>query len=394
MERLRKSKSKENQVLIWVIKMSNLYFHYPFCKQACHYCNFHFSTSLKNKVNLWDAMKRELILRSKEISLPIESIYFGGGSPSLLRPKDIEDLIQLIKLHFKLKEHFEVTLEVNPDDVTSAYLSGLKKAGINRLSLGVQSFNDNDLLLMNRAHNSSQSLNALELISKTFTNYSLDLIYGMPYSSLKQWEENLETALGFNPPHISSYALTVEEKTALHHKVKKGDIILLSEEEVENQYQLMVQKLESLGYVNYEFSNFGKPDFFSVNNQNYWNGKSYLGIGPAAHSFDGTNIRKWNVSNNQLYLNSINKGKLPFEEEQLTLKDRYNEYLMTGLRTISGISLLHVQETFGKRYALYLEEQASRHLSEQYFFWDGDHLKVSARAKFLTDGLASDLFMV
>ena len=374
--------------------MSNLYFHYPFCKQACHYCNFHFSTNSKNKDTLWETMKKELVLRSKEISEPIESIYFGGGSPSLLNPKAIEDLIKLIKLHFKLENHLEVTLEVNPDDVTADYLSGLKKAGISRLSLGVQSFIDKDLVLMNRAHNNSQSLNALEIISKTFTNYSLDLIYGMPYSSLAEWEENLETALGFNPPHISAYALTVEEKTALYHNVKKGEVVLLSEEAVEKQYQLMVQKLESLGYINYEFSNFGKPEFFSVNNQNYWQGKSYIGIGPAAHSFDGKNIRKWNVSNNQLYINSIKEGKLPFKEEQLTLKDRYNEYLMTGLRTTHGISLLHVQETFGDRYGMYLEEQAARHLSENFFFWDGDHLKVSAKAKFLTDGLASDLFMV
>ena len=374
--------------------MSNLYFHYPFCKQACHYCNFHFSTNSKNKDTLWETMKKELVLRSKEISEPIESIYFGGGSPSLLSPKAIEDLIKLIKLHFKLEDHLEVTLEVNPDDVTADYLSGLKKAGINRLSLGVQSFIDKDLVLMNRAHNNSQSLNALEIISKTFTNYSLDLIYGMPYSSLAEWEENLETALGFNPPHISAYALTVEEKTALYHNVKKGEVVLLPEEAVEKQYQLMVQKLESLGYINYEFSNFGKPEFFSRNNQNYWQGKSYVGIGPAAHSFDGKNIRKWNVSNNQLYINSIKEGKLPFKEEQLTLKDRYNEYLMTGLRTTHGISLLYVQENFGDRYGMYLEEQAARHLSENYFFWDGDHLKVSAKAKFLTDGLASDLFMV
>ena len=374
--------------------MSNLYFHYPFCKQACHYCNFHFSTNSKNKDTLWETMKKELVLRSKEISEPIESIYFGGGSPSLLSPKAIEDLIKLIKLHFKLEDHLEVTLEVNPDDVTADYLSGLKKAGINRLSLGVQSFIDKDLVLMNRAHNNSQSLNALEIISKTFTNYSLDLIYGMPYSSLAEWEENLKTALGFNPPHISAYALTVEEKTALYHNVKKGEVVLLPEEAVEKQYQLMVQKLESLGYINYEFSNFGKPEFFSRNNQNYWQGKSYVGIGPAAHSFDGKNIRKWNVSNNQLYINSIKEGKLPFKEEQLTLKDRYNEYLMTGLRTTHGISLLYVQENFGDRYGMYLEEQAARHLSENYFFWDGDHLKVSAKAKFLTDGLASDLFMV
>lgn len=374
--------------------MSNLYLHFPFCKQACNYCNFHFSTSTKNKDALWEAMKKETILRSKEIDLPIESIYFGGGSPSLLNPKLIDELIELIKLNFKLEDKTEVTLEVNPDDVASDYLIDLRKAGINRVSIGVQSFLDRDLTLMNRAHKCHQALNALELISKNFTNYSLDLIYGMPYSSLTDWKQNLETALNFNPPHISVYALTIEEKTALYYKVKKGEVALLSEEAVEEQYQYMVQKFEGLGYINYEFSNFGKPGFFSKNNQNYWKGKPYLGIGPSAHSFDGIDIRRWNVSNNQLYLNSIEEGKLPFEQEKLTLKDRYNEYLMTGLRTTEGISLLHIQETFGIHYAIYLEEEAQRHLSKEYFFWDGDHLKVSAKSKFLTDGLASDLFMV
>jgi len=374
--------------------MSNLYFHYPFCKQACHYCNFHFSTTSKTENALWMAMKKEMTLRLKELDLPIESIYFGGGSPSLLNPLAISDLLGTIKSVYELKSTVEVTLEVNPDDVTETYLVDLKKAGINRLSLGVQSFLDHDLRLMNRAHQSSQALDALKLISKIFTNFSVDLIYGMPYSSLTDWEQNLDTALSYNPPHISSYALTVEEKTVLYHQVKKNEVILLPEEAVEEQYHFMVQKLEQLGYVNYEFSNFGKPNFFSVNNQNYWKGKPYLGIGPSAHSFDGKHIRRWNVSNNQLYLKSIKEGQLPFEEEQLTQKDRYNEYLMTGLRTINGVSLLHVQETFGKRYALYLEEQAARHLSEQNFFWDGDHLKISASAKFLTDGLAADLFMV
>ncbi|MDA8947935.1 radical SAM family heme chaperone HemW [Flavobacteriaceae bacterium] len=374
--------------------MSNLYFHYPFCKQACHYCNFHFSTTSKTENALWMAMKKEMTLRLKELDLPIESIYFGGGSPSLLDPLTISDLLGTIKSVYELKSTVEVTLEVNPDDVTETYLVDLKKAGINRLSLGVQSFLDHDLRLMNRAHQSSQALDALKLISKIFTNFSVDLIYGMPYSSLTDWEQNLDTALSYNPPHISSYALTVEEKTVLYHQVKKNEVILLPEEAVEEQYHFMVQKLEQLGYVNYEFSNFGKPNFFSVNNQNYWKGKPYLGIGPSAHSFDGKHIRRWNVSNNQLYLKSIKEGQLPFEEEQLTQKDRYNEYLMTGLRTINGVSLLHVQETFGKRYALYLEEQAARHLSEQNFFWDGDHLKISASAKFLTDGLAADLFIV
>ncbi|MDG1762732.1 MAG: radical SAM family heme chaperone HemW [Flavobacteriaceae bacterium] len=374
--------------------MSNLYFHYPFCKQACHYCNFHFSTSIKHKDTLWEAMKMELKLRSKEMISPIESIYFGGGSPSLINPKSIKELIDLTKQNFTLYSEVEITLEVNPDDVNESYLIELKKAGINRLSLGVQSFLDRDLTLMNRAHRSDQALVALELISKIFVNYSLDLIYGMPYSSITEWEQNLEAALDFNPPHISVYALTVEEKTALFHQVKQGEVLLLPEEAVEAQYQLMVKKLEGLGYLNYEFSNFGKPNFFSVNNQNYWKGKPYLGIGPAAHSFDGFQIRRWNVSSNLIYLKSIEQGKLAFEEEQLSQKDRYNEYLMTGLRTLEGISLVYVQKTFGKRYALYLEEQAARHLSEQFFFWDGDHLKVSANSKFLTDGLAADLFMV
>ena len=374
--------------------MSNLYFNYPFCKQACHYCNFHFSTSSKHKDTLWEAMKMELKLRSKEMISPIESIYFGGGSPSLINPKSIKELIDLTKQNFTLYSEVEITLEVNPDDVNESYLIELKKAGINRLSLGVQSFLDRDLTLMNRAHRSDQALVALELISKIFVNYSLDLIYGMPYSSITEWEQNLEAALDFNPPHISVYALTVEEKTALFHQVKQGEVLLLPEEAVEAQYQLMVKKLEGLGYLNYEFSNFGKPNFFSVNNQNYWKGKPYLGIGPAAHSFYGFQIRRWNVSSNLIYLKSIEQGKLAFEEEQLSQKDRYNEYLMTGLRTLEGISLVYVQKTFGKRYALYLEEQAARHLSEQFFFWDGDHLKVSANSKFLTDGLAADLFMV
>ena len=374
--------------------MSILYFHYPFCKQACNYCNFHFSTSLKNKDSLWEAMKKELKQRSDELNSPIESIYFGGGSPSLLNSGAIENTIGLIHSLVEVTSNVEVTLEVNPDDVSSEYLKGLKTAGVNRLSLGVQSFLDRDLALMNRAHNSKDALKALELVSTHFNNYSLDLIYGMPYSTLTEWEQNLKTAMAFNPPHLSSYALTVEPKTALYHQVQKAEVLLIPEEAVQEQYQLMIQKLEDLGYVNYEFSNFGKPSFFSVNNQNYWKGKPYLGIGPAAHSYDGKSIRKWNVSNNQLYLKAIEGGKPALEQEVLTVKDRYNEYLMTGLRTIEGISLEFVKSTFGLRYAMYLEEQAARHLEGQYFYWDGDHLKISKSAKFLTDGLAADLFMV
>ena len=374
--------------------MSNLYFHYPFCKQACHYCNFHFSTSPKHNSSIWEAMKKELKLRSDEFDTVIDSIYFGGGSPSLLNSEAIGNMIDLIHELAEVTPSLEVTLEVNPDDMNSEYLKALKAAGVNRISLGVQSFLDRDLVLMNRAHSSKDALKALELVSTHFNNYSLDLIYGMPYSTLIEWEQNLDTAMAFAPPHLSSYALTVEPKTALYHQVQKGEILLIQEEAVQEQYQLMIQKSEDLGYVNYEFSNFGKPSFFSVNNQNYWKGKPYLGIGPAAHSYDGNNIRKWNVSNNRLYLKAIEEGKLALEQEELTVKDRYNEYLMTGLRTIEGISLEFVKSRFGLRYAMYLEEQAARQLKEQHFYWDGDHLKIAKSAKFLTDGLAADLFMV
>ena len=341
-----------------------------------------------------EAMKKELTIRSNEINLPLESIYFGGGSPSLLSPQEIGNLIDFITKKFKLIPNVEVTLEVNPDDVSAEFLSGIKAAGINRLSLGVQSFFNRDLELMNRAHDRNQALKSLELIGNFFNNYTLDLIYGMPYSTLGEWEENINTALSFNPPHLSSYALTVEEKTALHHQIEKGIVLPLPEEEVAKQYQFLIYKMEEFGYVNYEFSNFGKPNYFSVNNQNYWEGKPYLGIGPSAHSYDGERIRKWNVSNNHSYLKSLKDGELSFEKEELTLKDRYNEYLMTGLRTLEGVSLDHVKKHFGQRYALYLEEQAERHLAEHFFYWDGDHLKISQSAKFLTDGLAADLFRV
>lgn len=374
--------------------MANLYFHYPFCKQACHYCNFHFSTSLKQKNRMWKALKNELIQRTNELQSPIESVYFGGGSPSLLNAEEIQNIMDRIRNLVDVNPVLEVTLEVNPDDVSAAYLKGLKAAGVNRLSLGVQSFIDRDLTLMNRAHDSAQALQALEEVSTHFTNYSLDLIYGMPYSNSAEWEQNLETALSFTPPHVSSYALTVEPKTALDHQVKKGEVLLLPEEAVHEHYQLMIQKMEDKGYVNYEFSNFGKPGFFSVNNQNYWNGKPYVGIGPAAHSYDGVSIRKWNVANNLLYLKAIENGKLPSEEEKLTKRDRYNEYVMTGLRTIEGISFEFVESTFGSTYAKYLEAQSARQLETQHLYWDGDHLKIAKSAKFLTDGLAANLFKV
>ena len=374
--------------------MAGLYIHFPFCKQACHYCNFYFSTNPKNQNEILNSIKVELKLRKKELVGPIESIYFGGGSPSLIKPKVVEEIIKLISSHYQLAATVETTLEVNPDDVSKEYLKGLRTAGINRLSIGIQSFHDKELKMMNRAHNMNQALQSIVWISELFNNFSIDLIYGIPYSSLASWEDNILKALSFDPPHISSYALTVEPKTVLAHQIEKNTLDLLDEELVKDQYDLLLKKLEEKEYENYEFSNFGKPGFHSVNNSNYWNGKPYLGIGPAAHSFDGNKKRSWNISNSSLYLKSIKEGKLNNETELLSQVDLYNEYVMTGLRTILGISKKKVTNVFGTHFSDYLEKQADKYLITNKLYWDGDLLKITKKAKFLSDGIASDLFML
>jgi len=372
--------------------MANLYIHFPFCKQACHYCNFHFSTSTSNRLPLWEAIDKEYEMRKNEILHPLESIYFGGGSPSLLSSNLLSDFIQKVKKNHSYSPDLEITLEVNPDDVEHSYLEGLKQAGINRLSVGIQSFHQSELTLMNRAHNVDQAERALDQISKLFPNFSLDLIYGMPKSNLDLWEENMQRALTYNPPHISAYALTVEPKTVLDHLVNTKKIELLDDALVKEQYDVLVTTLAQKGFVNYEFSNFGIPGFFSINNQNYWTAKPYLGLGPSAHSYDGKSTRSWNKANNTKYLKAITEGILPFDEEQLSRKDRFNEYVMTGLRTLNGISLDVVRKNFGERYGDYLEEQMDRHIGECNLYWDGDSIKVTQKAKFLTDGIAADLF--
>ena len=374
--------------------MSNLYIHYPYCKQACHYCNFHFSTMKKGRDQIMGLIEKELEIRVNEVKSPLDSIYFGGGSPSLISSKSLGCFIQKIKEDFEISNKVEITMEVNPDDVSKDYLLGLKESGINRLSLGIQSFFEKDLQLMNRAHSADQAHKSLGLVGKYFDNFSLDLIYGMPNSNLLDWKKNISLALEHNPLHISAYALTVEKKTALYHQIKQKRVKPISDEVVKDQYDFLIDKMDSEGYINYEFSSFGKPGYFSVNNQNYWNGKAYLGLGPSAHSYDGIGQRSWNVSNNHLYAAGVNSKKLDLESETLNTKDMYNEYIMTGLRKIEGLSLDHIKKVFGKNYASYLEEQVGRHLDQRNIFWDGDYLKVSKQSKFLTDGIAADLFII
>ena len=375
--------------------MAALYFHVPFCKQACHYCNFHFSTSLKHKTSILEAMLVELDLRKQELPSEsiINSIYFGGGTPSLLSSDDIKSLIERVNAHYIISDDVEITLEMNPDDYRTNYLEELKLVGVNRLSVGIQSFHEEELKLMNRAHNSEEAFRILEKIDILFDNFSLDLIYGLPKSNLKSWKKNIEYALQFNPKHISSYLLTVEPKTVLNHQVEKNEVEVLGEEGVLAQFNYLVNRLEKEGFDHYELSSFGKPGFRSVNNSAYWSGKSYLGIGPSAHSFDGL-TRSWNVSNNNKYLKGISSKEPLIEREVLTKADRYNEYLMTGLRTENGVSLGYVNENFGSHFKELLEKEVQVQIASQVLFWDGDTLKVARESMLLVDGIASNLFLL
>jgi oxygen-independent coproporphyrinogen-3 oxidase len=405
-----------------------IYIHIPFCKQACHYCDFHFSTSMKKKDEMVLALAKEIQMRKNELldcarsdkDEVVETIYFGGGTPSVLQIADLRFLISEVYKNYKVSENPEITLEANPDDLTSNFshraqsrcdsgensiFEEYKSIGINRLSIGIQSFFEDDLLMMNRAHNSAEARKCLEEATKYFDNISLDLIYGIPGMSNEKWKQNIETALSFGIPHISSYALTVEPKTALNKLIQTGKIAKPKEEVAEEHFRILVEMLESNGFVHYELSNFGKENYFSKNNSAYWLGKKYIGIGPSAHSYDGIS-RSWNVSNNSIYLKSLEENKLPSEIEILSKTDRYNEYIMTGLRTIWGVSLDRILDEFGSEYLEYLNKQTEKFIKNNLLeiVTSSDSafgrnciekiLRTTKKGKFLTDGIASDLFLV
>ncbi|MFG4001063.1 radical SAM family heme chaperone HemW [Flavobacterium aquidurense] len=372
--------------------MSGIYIHIPFCKQACHYCDFHFSTSMKKKDDMVLALAKEIAMRKNEFSTEIvETIYFGGGTPSVLSNNEINFLISEVYKNYKVVENPEITLEANPDDLSTERIFELSKSPINRLSIGIQSFYEEDLKMMNRAHNSAEAINCLTEATKYFDNISLDLIYGIPGLTDEMWKKNIETALSFGIPHISSYALTVEPKTALRKLIDTGKIAEPQDEVASNHFMILVEMLQKNGFIHYELSNFGKEGYFSKNNSAYWLGKKYIGIGPSAHSYDGEK-RGWNIANNSLYLKSIQNNELPIETEILTISDRYNEYIMTGLRTIWGVSLERIETEFGLEYLNYLKKQSQKFLNDDLLSIENNILKPTAKGKFLTDGIASDLF--
>ncbi|NER18148.1 radical SAM family heme chaperone HemW [Spongiivirga citrea] len=373
--------------------MSGIYIHIPFCKQACHYCDFHFSTSLGKKEEMIGAIEKELKLRKAELLTKVETIYFGGGTPSILKGEEINAIIDTVYSEYEVIDDPEITLEANPDDLDLETIKVLAGSRVNRLSIGIQSFLEADLKLMNRAHNAKEAKDCLDQAKKYFDNISIDLIYGIPNMTNEQWQENLDVAIALNIPHISSYALTVEPKTALHSFIEKGVIDPVDDEAAQQHFNMLIDTMEEKGYEHYETSNFAKPGYFSKNNSAYWQNKPYLGVGPSAHSFDREQ-RSWNINNNAKYIKALAKDELPIERERLSAIDRYNEYVMTGLRTIWGVSLSKVEKEYGQRFRDYLLKQSKRYVDEHLLYIDDDKLMTSKNGRFLSDGIAADLFMV
>ena len=355
------------------------------------------------------ALKTELVLRRNELKdMPIETIYFGGGTPSILSVDDLQLLIHTIYENYSVIAHPEITLEANPDDLMPSRVQSIdifqsyRNIGINRLSIGIQSFFEDDLKTMNRAHNAQEAKKCLSLATRHFDNITIDLIYGIPNMSLEKWEQNLQMAFDFGVPHISSYALTVEAKTALDSFIKKGTYPPLDENLASQHFEHLVKRTQEEGFVHYEISNFGKSEYLSKHNTSYWQGKSYLGIGPSAHSFNGTQ-RSWNIANNSKYIKSLEANVLPSEIETLTKNDRFNEYVMTGLRTIWGISLNNVEDDFGGIYKTQLLKSAQKFIEKGLLVTSSDFdkhqnpietLKTTSKGKFLADGIAADMFIL
>ena len=374
--------------------MAGIYIHIPFCRKACNYCNFHFATSLKYKDGMINAIVQELDLQKEYLkNAEIETIYFGGGTPSVLTVNELDIIFKKIHANFKVKSNPEITLEANPDDLSFEYLNDLKNGTpINRLSIGIQSFSEEDLLWMNRAHNAFEARACIEYAQGAgFDNLTIDLIYGSPTTSDEQWQANLDIAFGYDIPHLSCYSLTVEENTPLSTGVKKGKMKPVEEEKSARHFEIVMAEMKRFGFLHYEISNFAQPGCFARHNSSYWLGVPYLGIGPSAHSFDGKN-RQWNVANNAQYIKSLNAQNVPKTVEILTPAQRYNEYVMTTLRTIWGCDPSVIGRKFGKIYLKYFNQKILQFIQNQTVTTDGKKYFLTDAGRFLADRITMELF--
>ena len=374
--------------------MAGIYIHIPFCKQACNYCNFHFSVSLANKEKIITALVKEISLPQDFINTKnIDTVYFGGGTPSLLSETDLEQIFTALKNNFTLANDVEITLEANPDDINKTQLALWKSFGINRLSVGLQSFDEAELKWMNRAHNASQSLQSIdEILAAGFTNFSVDLIYGSPLQTNEILKNNFEIIAQKNIPHISCYALTVENGTILNKQIKAQKSLDVDTEKQAAQFQLLLELMEKHGYEQYEISNFSKPNYRSKHNSSYWQGKPYFGFGPSAHSYDGFARRRWNVGNNSLYIQALEKNIIPYEEEILTKTQQLNEYIMTAIRTSEGINIKKITSDFGEEISTKIILDAEKYLADEKIIITEKNITLTKKGKFFADGIAAELF--
>ncbi|MEO6905967.1 MAG: radical SAM family heme chaperone HemW [Ginsengibacter sp.] len=387
--------------------MAGIYIHIPFCKQACYYCNFHFTTSLAFKSEMIQSLIKEIEIRSGSLkgnsenetaiilseNEKIETIYFGGGTPSLLSQNELYSIISAIKENYIIAADAEITFEANPDDITFDKLSEWKNVGINRLSIGIQSFIERDLKWMNRAHNATQALDCIKLAREAgFNNFSIDLIFGTPRLTNGEWKKNIETAIELDIPHISSYALTVESKTALQRMIQLKIKENINPDDQAEQYSILMKTLRGAGYEHYEISNFAKTDFRSKHNSSYWQSKKYIGFGPSAHSYDGK-MRMWNKSNNRIYINSLRQNFIPCEKEILTESQRINEYVMTSLRTIEGLDLNFVENNFSLKQKDRIENSVIKKIKKENYFLENNKIVLSDEGNLFADAIAVELFL-
>lgn len=375
--------------------MAGIYIHIPFCKQKCHYCNFFSVATTRHLPEISEAICREAELQSSYLQNDtVETIYFGGGTPSLLPLESLKKILNTIQKVFKADKNAEITLEANPDDINHTTAEAWKLMGINRLSIGIQSFRDTDLAYLNRIHSGQKALESIGIARNAgFSNLTIDLIYGIPGLDEQGWNQNLKTATDLQIPHISAYALTVEPRTALDTMIRKGKTPAVDEQDAANHFKQLTSELNQNGYLHYEISNFCLPGHTARHNTAYWQGKPYLGLGPSAHSFDGSS-RQWNIASISEYLKSIHNNQLPFEKEELSVNQMYNEYVMTGLRTMWGCNIIKIDTMFGAAYKQHFIKTAARFISQQNMVKSGDTYILTEKGKFMADGIAADLFIV
>ena len=375
--------------------MASIYIHIPYCKQACTYCDFHFRIAQNDKEEMLKSIKKEIKLRqSYLIGNSISSIYFGGGTPSILNKEEIKSVINTIYNNFRIDPDAEITLECNPDDLDKKKLLELKKIGINRLSIGIQSFDDSNLKFMNRSHNAKEALSCIQYAKEAgFDNITIDLIYGLPNQSNENWKKNLAKMLSLDIQHFSAYSLTVEPKTKLKHLIDKNLVTPLDDKITVKHFKTLVEIADENNFIHYEISNFGKEGFFSNHNSAYWKNKHYLGVGPSAHSFNGSS-RQWNVASNKQYIEKVNENDSYFEMEQLSNTQQYNEYIFTALRTIWGVELDYINNQFGQEALNYFKKQVINWENKGKIKQQNNNFTLTEKGKIFADTIAADLFIV